>query len=176
MRRVMKTPAKEGMDGSLCTDLLLHILGDVKRAGYAPKDTIEWLETLELPLQLLRFLQWHWVLNKEQIGGVTVWSVARAQAEEATPHFLRHKMLFLGFGPNGDPFVVDFSTTACRPGFVSHETWSPFRTTAEHPPFEPVGRVLDSWLFRIAEGLFVPMDYDAAKNFNEFLKAEGRMA
>ncbi|MDB6026440.1 MAG: hypothetical protein JWM68_2663, partial [Verrucomicrobiales bacterium] len=152
-----------------------HILGDVEKAGYAPKSTIEWLETLELPLQLLRFMQWRWVLDIEQIGGVTVWPVARTQADDLTPHFLRHKMLLLGCAPNGDPFVVDFSTVDCRPGFVSHETWSPLKGTAS-PPFEPIGRVFDSWLYRIAEKLFVPMDYYVAKSFNSFIRAEGKGA
>ena len=123
---------------------------------------------------LLRFMQWDWPQSDCQIAHVSIKSSASFYADEATAPLLKHKFLNVGSAPNGDTFVIDFSTDACVPGFITHEEWSHLSDEPQDPRlfFQPIGRTFESFLYRAVEGRYIPTDYYAAKEFNRFLTDE----
>ena len=125
-------------------------------------------------MDLLRFMQWDWPQSDCQIAHITIQSSVSFHADEVTAHLLKHKFLNVGSAPNGDWFVIDFSTEACVPGFVTHEEWSPWRNEPQDPRqfFQPMTRSFESFLYRAVEGRYLPTDYYAAQEFNRFLAEE----
>jgi hypothetical protein len=72
--------------------------------------------------------------------------------------------------PNGDWLVIAFAKLGCIPGFITHEEWDQESSPASF--FEPIAKSMESLLYRIAEGRYIPTDYYAAKPFNDFLREE----
>lgn len=166
------------MNYFLCARFIQYLnREDGLSCGHAPEHIKVWLEQLGLPTELLRFMQWEWPQVDCQIGPVAILSSASIYADEATAVLLKYKFLNIGSAPNGDWFAIDFFTDACQPGFVAHEKWSPWSDQPSDPRgfFEPIGRLLDSFLYRVVEDRFVPYDYDVAKDFNRFLADEKAM-
>lgn len=163
------------MKRSVCREFLNHIDQDESLAcAHAPEHIQKWLEDQNLPMGLLRVMQWDWPQSDGYIAHVHVKSSASLYADEVTAHLLRHKLLNIGSAPNGDWFVIDFSTEACVSGFVTHEEWSPWGEESESPRnfFQPIARSFDSFLYRAVEGRYLPTDYYAAKDFNAFIVDE----
>jgi len=163
------------MNQSLCREFIQHLDRDESlKSGYAPEHIINWFEKLGLPWDLLRFMQWDWPQTNCRIAHIAIKSSASLYADEATAHLLKNKFLNAGSAPNGDWFVIDFSTEACVPGFITHEEWSPWSREPENPRqfFQPIARSFDSFLYRVVESRYLPTDYYAAKAFNAFLKGE----
>jgi hypothetical protein len=163
------------MNSHLCGEFIGHLDQDGSlQCGHAPEHIMKWLEELNLPMDLLRFMQWRWPQSDGYIAHISVRSSVSIHADEMTSPLLKHKFLNAGFAPNGDWFVIDFSTEACVPGFVTHEEWCPWTDETEDARkfFQPIARSLESFLCRAVEGRYLPTDYYAAKEFNAFLVDE----
>ena len=101
---------------------------------------------------------------------IEIKSSTSIHAEDSTS-FLKHHFLYIGNAPNSDMLVIDYSTDACVPGFITHEEWNPWPDDPdelEDPRdfFQPIASSFDSFLRRVVEGRYLPMDYYAAKEFN----------
>jgi hypothetical protein len=143
------------------------------KVGHAPKEVEDWFEGLGLPMDMLRFLQWDWPQVDSQIGHIAVFSSQNIMKNKDTPRLLMHRFLPLGSAPNGDLFVIDISTGQCVPGFISHDAyWGYEDTVNPREIFQAIARSLESLLYKLIEFRYVPTDYYAAKEFNEFLKSE----
>jgi hypothetical protein len=166
---------KEQMNHLLCREFIQHLDRDESlKSGYAPENIKNWLEGLGLPIDLLRFMQWDWPQVDCQIAHIAIRSSASIYEDEATGYLQKYKFLNVGSAPNGDWFVIDYSTEACVPGFITHEEWSPWSKEPSDPRqfFQPIARGLDSFLYRVIEARYLPTDYYAAEEFNRFLAEE----
>jgi hypothetical protein len=67
--------------------------------------------------------------------------------------------------------VVRCDSEPCEVGFITHEEYWEHKDEPEKV-YERIARSLDSLLYRVVEGRYVPIDYYAAKEFNEFLAEE----
>jgi hypothetical protein len=94
---------------------------------------------------------------------------------EITSQLLKHYFLYVGYGLNGDFFVIDFSNELCVPGFIAVGEWDHQADIPESPHkfFALAAPNFDVFLYRVAEGKYVPGDYYAAWQFNDFLAREG---
>lgn len=138
--------------------------------GHAPKAVQKWLETLGLPRDLLRFMQWNWPQKDCRIWTVRIYSSKSLMKSEKSAHLISHKLLPIGRGPNGDTFAIDFSNEDCPVGFLNHEECC--GDDDPRPHFEPAARSIESFLFRVADGRFFPSDYHETTAINEFLASE----
>lgn len=139
--------------------------------GHAPEAVKAWLESLDLPMEFLRFMQWNWPQREGQLAHLRILSSQDIRDDEHSERLASAGFLLMGSAPNGDWLVVDFRRRACVPGFITHEEWD--QETDPRNLFEPIARSLESLLYRIAEQRYIPTDYYAAKPFNEFLREEG---
>jgi hypothetical protein len=160
----------EDMSRELLSEFIYHLDADRSmKLGHAPDDVQAWLEDLGLPIDIRRFLQWDWPQTNSYIRHIALMSSENIIKDEYTSALLPYKFLHLGSAPNGDFFVLDISTDPCRPGFITHEEY------CEKNPrvvFQPIARSFESLLYRLVEGRYVPKDYYAAREFNEFLEQE----
>jgi hypothetical protein len=163
------------MKFSLCREFIKFLDRDGSlKSGYAPEPVIQWLEGLDLPMDLLRFLQWDWPQTDCQLAHIRIQSSVAIRGDEATTTFLKYKFFNAGWAPNGDWFLIDFSTDACAPGFVTHDEWIPWGDESGDPRefFQPVARNFESFLYRLVEDRYLPTDFYAAREYNEFLAEE----
>ena len=161
------------MDMDVCRQLIWHLDADGDlEIGHAPDDVQAWLETLGLGMRLLRLMQWHWPQQSGRIEHLWLHSSRDILENDHTQRLLQHKLLNIGSAPNGDLLVIDFSSDAAQPGFVSHEELWPDGEANPRAIFQPIARNLASLLWRVSEGKYVPIDYYAAKAFNNFLVNE----
>jgi hypothetical protein len=158
------------MNGQAASWLIHHIDDGSFGIAHAPKKTIAWFETLGLPMELLRFMQWRWPQKDCQIGPVSILKSSDIPKQDCIDVYLRHKLLPVGSGPNGDTFAIDFSVESCPVGFVTHEEYYGEGDPREF--FRPAARSVESFLYRIAEGRYFPCDYYATGYFNDFLRVE----
>lgn len=149
--------------------LFLDLDGDLA-SGHAPKPVQKWLETLGLPLDLLRFMQWNWPQKDALISAISIRSSKSLMESEESAHLIAHKLLPIGWGPNGDNFAIDFSNESCPVGFINHEECG--EDDDPRPHFEPAARSIESFLFQVADGRFFPSNYDETTAMNEFLASE----
>ena len=160
------------MNHQLCREFIQHLdQNEELQSGYAPEHIKAWLEDLNLPTELLQFMQWDWPQSDGRLAHIDIMSASSLYAHEATARLLPHKLLHVGSAPNGDWFVIDYSTEACVPGFITHEEWSPWSDEPLNPRqfFQPIARTFESFLYRVVEGRYIPTDYYAAREFNAFL-------
>jgi hypothetical protein len=164
------------MNESLCREFMVHLDLDGKlKTGYADEETQEWLDSLDLSVELKCLMKWQWPRVDCEVAKIRLWPMSKIRGGEITPLLLEHQLFHVGNAINGDWLVVDFSTDACVPGFVTYSEWMAWDDEPENPRkyFQPIARGFDSFLYRLVEKLFVPTDYYAAKEFNEFLAEEG---
>ena len=163
------------MKSSVCSEFIHHLDRDGSLAcGNAPAKIQKWLERLKLPMDLLCLMRWDWPQTDGRIVHIDIKSSASIHADEATALLLPHKLINVGSAPNGDWFVIDFSTEAAVPGFITHEEWSPWSEPPNDPRklFQPIARSFDSFLYRAVEDRYLPTDYYAARDFNAFIADE----
>jgi hypothetical protein len=158
------------MRGQVCSELIQHLDDGTLECGHAPQDVKDWFETIDLPMELLRFMQWRWPQQDCQIAHLSILSSRNIKDDDFSVSLAKARFLLIGSAPNGDWLVIDFSRPGCPPGFVTHEEWD--QESDPKPLFEPIARSLESFLYRIAEGRYIPTDYYAAKPFNDFLREE----
>ncbi|MGB7323298.1 MAG: hypothetical protein WBD31_00395 [Rubripirellula sp.] len=150
--------------------LMHHLDGDTSMAvGASTPETIEWLETQDFPWALGMMLRHSWPQDDCSVGPVEFCSADAIRDMPYADELLGQKLLPIGTAPNGDMFVLDYSFDSCPVGFVTHEGFS-----GDDPRghFNAVCRSLESFLYRVDLGLFIPCDYYSTGHFNDFLKAE----
>jgi hypothetical protein len=163
------------MNHSLCREFIQYLDQDGNlRAGNAPKPIAAWLAGLGLPHGLSCFMQWDWPQQDGYLAHIAIFSSSSLHQHPATARLAEHQFLNAGSAPNGDWFVIDFSTEACAPGFITHEEWNPWADAPADPRpfFQPIARNFEAFLYRVAERRYLPTDYYAAREFNQFLKEE----
>ena len=160
------------MRGDVCRELINHLDDGELACGHAPQDVKDWFESLKLPMELLRFMQWNWPQEDGQLAHLSILSSRNLKDDDFSARLAEAGFLLIGAAPNGDWLVVDFGKGVCSPGFITHEEWD--QESDPRKFFEPIARSLESLLYRIAEKKYIPTDYYAAKPFNEFLREEER--
>jgi hypothetical protein len=160
------------MSYDVCRELICHLDKDGSLGIEASsKAVVKWLEAAELPWNLDMMIRHYWPQQESQIGHISWLTASELVQREQQPLFMAAKLLEVGSAPNGDPFVIDFSSDACAVGFVSHEEFSDNEAEVRKV-FQPIARSFASFLHRVAEERYLPTDYFAAKAFNEFLREE----
>ncbi|MFN7892330.1 MAG: hypothetical protein ACK5OC_18685 [Pirellula sp.] len=158
------------MNKEIASSLMHHIDDGELDVGHAPDTIKQWFETLGLEMSFLRFMQWSWPQNECQIGPVSILGAQLIPNQDNIQSYLKDKLLPVGSGPNGDTFVVDFSTESCPVGFVTHEEF--YGEGSPRKFFRPAARSIESFLYRVAEGRYFPCDYFVTGDFNDFLRDE----
>ena len=158
------------MNQEVATSLLYHIDDDALSLGHAPEATRDWLKILGLPVDLLQFMMFNWAQADGHIGAVDILCSKAIPEQEDVDVYVTHKLLPVGSGPNGDRFVIDYSTDSCPVGFVTSSEYGGEGDPREF--FRTAARSVESFLHRIAEGRFYPCEYYETGAFNEFLRAE----
>ncbi len=161
------------MNSDVCRELFHYLDGNGSLSvGHCSAKVTKWLDEVEFPWALRQMLRFYWPKKRGNIAHLRLCPSGQLPQQDYLQEFLAIKLLPIGCAPNGDPLVVRFDTDQCEIGFVSHERYfSTDKKTLDHL-YQPIARTLDSLLYRIAEGKYVPTDFHAAKAFNEFLAEE----
>ncbi|CAD72918.1 MAG TPA: SMI1/KNR4 family protein [Rhodopirellula baltica] len=158
------------MSLSIARNLIYHLAEDGCEIGHAAKRDIAWVENLPITVDLKRLLQWYWPLKSCQIGPITFGPVSEITKFPWIDEILECDLLPVGFGPSGDWFACDPTTTDCNIGFINHEKYGGGNDARCH--YQATFRSLDSYLHSVDLGRYVPGDYYDACDYLRFLKKE----
>lgn len=164
------------MHEDLCSEFMYHMdKGGALEIGNPPIHIQNWLDDLNLPDDLRRLARHTWPQVDCSLADIRFFSSQTIYDDENTPLLLKYQFLHVGYGLNGDFFVIDFSNELCVPGFIALGEWDHQADMPESPHkfFAPAAPNFDVFLYRVAEGKYVPGDYYAAWQFNDFLAREG---
>lgn len=158
------------MRTDLIRDLFQHLDSDGSlQVGHCPDDVNRKLEEMSLPLGLKRVLQWYWTNSGGEVGGYVLYSVEESLANEDLPSLIVKNMLPIGYAANGDPLVLCFNEERCAVGLVSHDQlWE--EAVDPKTVYAEVTASIDEFLWRAAEGRYLPVDYYAASELLEMRK------
>ena len=161
------------MRTALISDLLQHLDSDGSlRVGHCPEAASQKLEEMSIPLGVKRVLQWYWTNRGGGVGGYTLYSVEESLANEDLGRLLATGMLPIGYAANGDPLVLRFDEERCEVGLVSHDRlWEEGSDPKEC--YAEVTGSIEEFLWRAAEGRYLPIDYYAASELLEMRKEVG---
>jgi hypothetical protein len=158
------------MRDDLIGELLRHLQGrDDWSLGRCPKTVAVTLQTLGLPLGLTRLLVLRWVNRKHVYVGKYLLLTASEIADDPwLLVFVAQGMVPIGRAPSGDFLVLRFAKNhAIEVGLANAQfSRAPHTLHAPHE-YAPVMRSLDEFLLRIADGLFVPSDFESARQWTE---------
>lgn len=158
------------MSLSVAQNLISHLAESGCEIGHASKRDIAWVEKLSIPVDLKRLLQWHWPLGACQIGPITLGPISDISRFPWIDEILECGLLPLGFGPSGDWFVCDLTTTDCNVGFINHERYGGGNDARIH--YQAAYRSLESYLHSVDLGRFMPGDFYDARDYHRFLSEE----
>ena len=155
------------MRTALIRDLFQHLDADGSlQVGHCPEAASRTLEAMPLPVGVKRVLQWYWTNRGGEVGGYTLHSVEGILAHEDLPRLLAVGMLPIGYAANGDPLVLRFGEEECAVGLVSHdELWGGVDDPKEM--YAEAAGSIDEYLWRAAEGRYLPIDYYAAAELRD---------
>jgi hypothetical protein len=150
--------------------LMRHLAGDAVDIGHAPPKIEEWLESLALPIDLKRMLQWSWPQTPIAIGNIEFTDPVGMFHFDRRDELIEDSLFPIGHGLNGDPFLIDFSLQSNPVGFLClQELYGDNRI---RDVFQPAFRSLASYLHRVMLGHYLPFDYYDAKDMVDFLREE----
>jgi hypothetical protein len=157
------------MRAGVCSEFLHHLDFDGElKVGHCSRRFAAWLEKANLPWDLQHLLRFNWPQRSGYLAHLRFNSAREILADEFLVDLLKHHFLPIGSAPNGDMLVVRFDSDRCEVGFLTHEEyWDQKQDPVKI--YEPIAATLESLLFRIVEGRYIPTDYYAAKEFNAFL-------
>lgn len=127
--------------------LMRHLAGDDVNIGKAPLEIEAWLESLAMPTDLKRMLQWSWPSVPVTVGNVEFTDPIGMFHFDHRDELIRSHLFPLGHGLNGDPFLIDLSGQSQTVGFISLDEF-PDATTIRDV-FQPAFRTLASYLHRV---------------------------
>ena len=159
------------MRDDLVGDLLRHLQGRQDWClGRCPKTVAVTIQTLGLPLGLTRLLQLRWVNRKHAyVGRYLLLTASEIASDPWLLVFVAHGMLPIGRAESGDLLVLRFAKNhVIEVGVVDQSRFahSPHAFVAPHA-YARVTRSFDEFLLRIADGLFVPCDFESARQWTE---------
>lgn len=159
------------MRDDLVCELLRHVQGlEDWKLGRCPKQAEATFKALELPPGLLRVLLRGWVNDRHAYAGKYLLRTASEIAADPWLLVLRtHRMLPIGRAANQDVLVLRFAENLLiETGVVSRKLFygNPGGFSAAHA-YAPVTRSFDEFLLRLADGLFVPGDFESARQWSE---------
>lgn len=163
------------MHDHLCSEFMYHLNRDgALEIGEPPVHIQNWLDDLNLPEDLRRLARHDWPQVDCSLADISIYSSQTIYEYEVTPLLLKFRFLCVGSALSGDLFVIDFSNDLCVPGFIALGEWDHQADIPESPHkfFAPITANFDVFLYRVMEGKYVPADYYAAKEFNDFLARE----
>ena len=150
--------------------LMRHLAGDGVNIGNAPAKIESWLESLALPLQLKRMLQWSWPSAPVTIGKIEFTDPVGIFHFEHREKMIAESLIPIGRGLNGDPFLLDFSRESGPVGFLCLPEL--YGEKCFRDVFQPTYRTLASYLHRAMLGHYLPFDYYEARDMIDFLTEE----
>ena len=162
------------MRNELVIDLMGHLGKSHQfQAGSAGREVEAKIESMVLPMDVKRLLQWRWPLSHAVVGPYSLYPAEHVTTIEDLDRFLKSSMVPIGAARNGDILVILFDERHEEIGLVSHdELWE-----GEGPPsdcFVPVCRSVDEYLWRVSEGRYLPRDFFAAREWQQLKEeAEG---
>lgn len=112
--------------------LMRHLVGDDADIGRAPPKIEAWIDSLAMPIDLKRMLQWTWPSTPILIGNVEFTDPVGMFHFDHRDKMIEESLFPIGQGINGDPFLIDFSTPAGPVGFLclqattKQRIWSSF--------------------------------------------------
>ncbi|MBX3296539.1 MAG: hypothetical protein KF762_12605 [Acidobacteria bacterium] len=148
----------------------LETRGDVVM-GSASSADVAALESLTLPLELKRVLQWNWPVQLGRVGPYSLYGVTDLLSDEDLTLLMDVGMLPIGYAINGDPLVIKFSDSQYEVGLISHDEYWEDRSAGPENCYVTVTSSLDELLWRAAESKFLPVDFYAASELAE-MRAE----
>ena len=159
------------MRDDLIGELLRHLQGRQDWSlGRCSKTVAVTLQTLGLPLGLSRLLSLRWVNRKHvYVGKYLLLTTNEIASDPWLLVLVAHGMVPIGRAESGDLLVLRFAKNhATEVGVVDQAIFA--RTphalrTAER--YARVTRSFDEFLLRIADGLFVPSDFESARQWTE---------
>jgi hypothetical protein len=162
------------MRTNLIRDFFQHLDADGSlQVGHCPEAANHTLEGMPLPIDLKHVLQWYWTNCGGEVGGYILYSVEESLANEDLPKLIAASMFPIGYAANGDPLVLCFTEEKYAVGLVSHDQlWEEESDPKE--AYVEVTRSIDEFLWRAAEGRYLPVDYYAASELLEMRKELGR--
>jgi hypothetical protein len=159
------------MRDDLVSELLRHLQGlSDWKLGRCPRQTEITLRSLELPGGLARLFTRGWVNDKHAYAGTYLLRTATEIATDPWLLVLRtHRMVPIGRARNQDVLVLRFAENLLiETGVVSRRLFygNPGGFSAAHA-YAPITRSFDEFLLRLADGLFVPGDFESARQWTE---------
>ncbi|HEU4712227.1 MAG TPA: hypothetical protein VFS76_11710 [Pyrinomonadaceae bacterium] len=152
----------------LIRDLFQHLDRDGSlQVGHCPEAEKRRFEELQLPTDVKRVLQWNWPNRGAEVGGYNLYTPKEILASEDQPRLLAVGMLQIGFARNGDLLVLCWTEDKCAVGLVSHDELWEDRDADPREMYVEVTTSIDEYLWRAAEGRFLPVDFYAAIELNE---------
>lgn len=125
------------------------------------------VEEMTLPRDVKHVLQRDWPTRGAEVGGYNLYTVKEILASEDLPRLLAVSMIQIGFARNGDLLVLSFSDDRCAVGLVSHdELWEDLEGDPREMYVEVTGSI-EEYLWRAAEGRYLPVDIYAADELLE---------
>ena len=156
------------MRTDLIRDLFQHLDVDGSlQVGDCPERAKQQVEALPLPLDVKRMLQWYWTNAGGEVGRYTLYGVEEALAQEDLDRYLAAGMFPIGYALNGDPLVLRFSEDRCAVGLVSHDQLWEEEVSGPEGAYVEVTASVEEYLWRVAEGRYLPIDYYAASELVE---------
>jgi hypothetical protein len=134
------------------------------------KELADRIEKLPLPLDLKRAFQWNWATKSARINKYRFEPLENAFSCEYFDRLLAARMIEICTALNGDPVVVHFTREDCEVGILEAVKLAGEENAAPLDFYVKVCGSLDELLFRLAENMFLPIDYYSACNLHELKK------
>ncbi len=162
------------MRSELIIDLMQHLGGQLKFVvNHAPLDVERELESLAVPMDVKRLLQWHWPRTSVAVGPYTLIPAEQILTSHDLDGLLAGSMVPVGYAVNGDILVLRFVDGRDEIGLVSHDKlWEEEASAAE--AYVGVCRSVDDYLYRVSEGRYLPRDAFAAEEWQALLRESAR--
>lgn len=153
------------MRSALLSDLIRHFDKEgTLKVGHCAKDLSIRIEALAIPTALKRILQWHWLNAPGQIGRYRISSVEQVLASRDLVR-LMPSMVPFGSARNGDPLVIRVvGEKEYEVGLVSHDQLWGNPNLDACQAYVRVTPTLEEFLVRSVEGMYLPVDFYAAKD------------
>ena len=150
--------------------LMQYLAGDDVDIGHAPPEIDAWLESISMPIDLKRLLQWSWPQTPITIGNIEFTDSVGIFHFDRRDDLIRDSLFPIGHGLNGDLFLIDFSLQSNPVGFLGLQEL--YDDKSFRDVFQPSYRTLASYFHRVMLGHFLPFDYYEAKDMIDFLREE----
>jgi hypothetical protein len=152
-----------GMRDYLIADLFRFLAKKGQfEVGHPSKDVERQRESLPVPLDVKRLLQWQWPRSYVEVGPYGLNPAEDILRNEDLSRLLPAHMIPIGNARNGDLLVVRFATEGqAEVGLVSHdELWE--GECEPEQAYVAVSATVEEYLYRAAEGRYLPIDSCAA--------------